>query len=47
MPVVPGQLTFRNGYERSLAELVTPMSEYNWTHNFTQFFNGGAFEDPL
>jgi hypothetical protein len=45
--VHPGQLSFRNNYDRSLAEIVTPMSEHNWTNNWLEFFRGGCLEDAL
>ena len=32
--VHPGTISFRNSYERSLSDIVTPMNEHNWQHNW-------------
>lgn len=37
----------RGGHEKSLAEIVTPMSQHNWTHNWNEFLRGAALDDVL
>jgi hypothetical protein len=45
--VHPGAISFRGGHDRSLAEIITPMSEYNWTNNWIEFMRGGCLDDVL
>lgn len=45
--MAPGHVAFRNGQEKSLAEIITPMSEHNFLHSYLNFFGSVTFEDPL
>lgn len=45
--VHPGTITFRNNYERSLSDIVTPMNEHNWQHNWIEFFRNACLDDAL
>ena len=42
-----GVLGFREGVDKSVGELVSPMNFQNYLYNYVNFFSGAKFDDVL
>ncbi len=45
--VQPGTVSFRDNQEKSLAEIVNPMSYHNYVYQYQNFFSNVALDDII